>query len=161
MTRKYVWQVDKRYSVKFKGFERYYAESTFLQNQHVFQIRSGNLAADCNPIGQVSLNKRSIYVKQYTVFLNLDKMPEDLLILDEIKCNVSSPRSFRINKDTKVFYIFFPFQREKGISATVKDIYVHFIVNTFLIRSEYNKVRVEMIKHILQRRRTGWFFEIF
>ena len=52
-------------------------------------------------------------------------MPEDLLILDEIKCNVSSPRSFRIDKDTKVLYIFFPFQREKGISATVKDIYVH------------------------------------
>ena len=88
-------------------------------------------------------------------------MPEDLLILDEIKCNVSSPRSFRINKDTKVFYIFFPFQTEKGISATVKDIYVHFIVNTFLIRSEYNKVRVEMIKHILQLRRTRLFSDIF
>ena len=52
-------------------------------------------------------------------------MPEDLLILDEIKCNVSSPISFRIDKDTKVFYIFFPFQREKRISTTVKDIYVH------------------------------------
>ena len=60
-----------------------------------------------------------------------------------------------MEKDTKVFYIFFPFQREKGISATVRDIYVHFTLNTFLIRSEYNKVRVEMIKHILQLRRTG------
>ena len=88
-------------------------------------------------------------------------MPEDLLILAEIKFNVSSPRSFWIEKDTKVFYIFFPFQKEKGISATVRDIYVHFTLNIFLMRSEYNKVRVEMIKHILQLRRTGWFSDIF
>ena len=88
-------------------------------------------------------------------------MPEDLLILDEIKCNVSSPRSFRIDKDTKVFYIFFPFQREKGISTTIKDIYVHLIVNIFLMRSDYNKGRVEMTKHILQLRRTGRFSDIF
>ena len=44
-----------------------------------------------------------------------------------------------IDKDTKVFYVFSPFQRDNRIGALVKDIYVHFIINTFLIRSKQNK----------------------
>ena len=83
-------------------------------------------------------------------------MPEDLLILDEIKCNVSSPRSFRIDK----YFTYFFLSRGRRELALQLKIFM-FIVNTFLIRSEYNKVRVEMIKHILQLRRTRLFSDIF
>ena len=61
--------------------------SPFLHNQHLFQTQLSNLASDCNPVGQLSLNKRSMQVKQHslwTKFLNLDKMLKDLLILDEV-----------------------------------------------------------------------------
>ena len=46
-----------------KGFEKYYAESSFLQNQHLFWV-----APDCNPLRQIRLKKRSIYVKQYSLW---------------------------------------------------------------------------------------------
>ena len=68
----------------------------------------------------------------------LDKTPEDFLILDEINAMRWVQDNFEsIRTQLKVFHIFFPFQKDKGIGAIVKDIYFHFITNRFLIRSEY------------------------